>query len=58
MEITQYSFDVNVSNISKEKREEVISKVEEFINKTLNLEVLGSDNIDMTEVYKKVIFNK
>lgn len=58
MKITQYSFDVNVSNISEEKREEVISKVEEFINKTLNLEVLGSDNIDMTEVYKKVIFNK
>ncbi|MFR2889549.1 MAG: hypothetical protein ACLTDM_15270 [Clostridium butyricum] len=58
MKITQYSFDVNVSNISEEKREEVISKVEEFINKTLNLEVLGSDNIDMTEVYKKVVFNK
>ena len=58
MKITQYTFDVNVSNISEEKREEVISKVEEFINKTLNLEVLGSDNIDMTEVYKKVVFNK
>lgn len=54
MKITQYSFDVDVSNLSEEKREEIVSTVEEFINKTLNLEVLGSDHVDMTEVYEKL----
>lgn len=58
MKITQYSFDVDVSNLSEEKREEIVSTVEEFINKTLNLEVLGSNSIDMTKVYEKIITSK